>query len=318
MMSFGFETRGEDVVKAYSKQIEGKTIVITGASAKGLGAHAATTLAAGKPEHIVLLARSASKVQSVIDEITKITSDTKAFFIPVSLDDLDSVRKAAAEIVKQLGGDSAKIDVLVNNAGIMAVPYSKSKQGYEAQFATNHLGHFLLTQRLMPYIKAAGKHARVINLTSDGYKIGPFRPDDVNFDDGKAYNPWSGYAQSKTANILFSRGLALRGITSFAVHPGVIFGTNLANGLDHSIFNSLDEVSRQNTGEGFVMEKPKTIEQGVATTIVAAFAPEIANQSGSYLADCQLSDVKAHAKDPEAVQKLWELSEQFVGERFAP
>jgi NAD(P)-dependent dehydrogenase (short-subunit alcohol dehydrogenase family) len=290
--------------------------VITGASANGLGAQTALDLARAKPANLILLARDASKVQPVLDQIGAISPSTKASFVPIHLDDLDSVRAAAARVSEQLptGG---KIDVLINNAGIMAVPYATTKLGVESQLATNHLGHFVLTQKLISLIKATGPGARVVNLSSSGYRISPFRPDDINFDDGKAYHPLSGYGQSKTANILFTKGLAKRGILSFAVHPGLIISTHLADGLDLSIFGSIDEVTKKNTGRAFgSMDQPKTIEQGDATTLVAAFDPSIADASGGYLADLQLSDVLEHAKDETAIDKLWEVSENLVGEEF--
>lgn len=288
--------------------------MITGASADGLGAQTALDLAKANPGHLLLLARSAAKVQPVIDEIAKLSSTTKTSFVSISLDDLESVRSAAAEVASQL--PSGKIDILINNAGIMAVPFAKTKLGVESQFATNHLGHFVLTQHLTPYIRAAGKEARVINLTSDGYCICPFRPDNINFGNGKSYHPFSAYGQSKTANILFTKGLAKRGISSFAVHPGVIFSTSLAKSLDMSLLDTIDEVAKQNTGQAFTIGEAKNIEQGVATTIRAATDPEIAEDSGSYMVDCQVEDVREYAKDKEMVEKLWALSEQLVGEKF--
>lgn len=250
----------------------------------------------------------------MIDEIAKLSSTTKTSFVSISLDDLESVRSAAAEVASQL--PSGKMGILINNAGIMAVPFAKTKLGAESQFATNHLGHFVLTQQLTPYIRAAGKEARVINLTSDGYCICPFRPDNINFDDGKSYHPFSAYGQSKTANILFTKALAKRGITSFAVHPGVIFSTSLAKSLDMSLLDTIDEVAKQNTGQALTIGEAKNIEQGVATTIRAVIDPEIAKDSGSYMVDCQVEDVREYAKDEEMVEKLWALSEQLVGEKF--
>lgn len=288
--------------------------MVTGASAKGLGAQTALDLAKANPAQVLLLARSASKVQPVIDEIAKTSPSTKTSFVPISLDDLDNVRTAATDVSSQLA--NGKIDILINNAGIMAVPYAKTTLGLESQFATNHLGHFVLTQKLMPYISAAGKSARIVNLTSDAYSISPFRPDDINFDDGKCYDRLSGYGQSKTANILFTKGLAKRGVTSFAVHPGVIFSTGLARDLDLSVFDTADEIAKRNTGQGFVMERPKNIDQGVATTIRAAIDPEIVGDSGSYMADCQVVDVSEYAKDESLVEKLWEISEKLTGEKF--
>lgn len=292
-------------------------MVLTGASVNGLGAHTAIALAKSQPPPacFILLARSISKVQPVIDTIKSISPSTEATFVSVSLDDLASVRKAAEDTLSKLGGDG-KIDFLINNAGIMAAPFGKSKDGIENQFATNHLGHFQLTKILYPAIKAAGPEARIVNLTSIGYKVGPFRPDDYNFGDGSNYDEWSGYGQSKTANILFTKGLAARGLVSFAVHPGTIMTTNLSAGMDMSLFGKIDEASRKNTGQGFEIDAEKSVEQGVATTIVAAIDPRIVSQSGSYMANCQIEDVSDYAKDPTQVQKLWDLSEKLIGEKF--
>lgn len=276
--------------------------MITGTSAGGLGAQTAIEIAAASPATIVLLARSLAKVQPVIDTIAKRSPNTKAIFVSIELDSQASVRKAADEINSQVD----KIDLLINNAGIMAVPFRLTSDGLESQFATNHIGHFLLTKLLMPRILAAGKDARVVNLTSDGYSIGPFRPTDYNFSNGSAYDPLSGYGQSKTANILFTKSLAQRGITSFAVHPGVIFGTNLSAGMeDQSVFDSLDEITRKNTGHGFKMGQPKSIEQGVATTLVAALDPNIVGESGSYMVDCVIAEpVDEYARDPKMIKAL--------------
>lgn len=293
-------------------------VLVTGASAKGLGAYTALALATSRPPpaRIVLLARSASKVQPVIDQIATIAPTTKASFVSISLDDLDSVRTAANDITTLLGTDG-KIDILINNAGIMAHPFTLTKQGFESQFGVNHIGHFLLTLRLMPLFKRAGTDARIVNVSSDGYKICPFRPSVIssNYNNGADYDVWSGYGQSKTANILFSKGLAKRGVTSFSLHPGVIMDTSLSEGLDKSAFNDISDITKKNTGKEFVMDKPKSLEQGVATSCVAAVA-DIAGPSGSFLTDCQPIEVSEYASDEAMVEKLWEMSEQMVGEKF--
>jgi NAD(P)-dependent dehydrogenase (short-subunit alcohol dehydrogenase family) len=160
-------------------------------------------------------------VTPVIEKIQKLNSAIKVSFVRIELDDFDSVRKAADAV----NGLVTKVDILINNAGVMAIPnFTTNKNGIESQFATNHLGHFLLTALIFPKILAAGKGARIVNLTSDGYMIGPCRFEDYNFQDGAEYDGWSAYGQAKTANILFTRQLstkiASRGIFSFAVHPG--------------------------------------------------------------------------------------------------
>ena len=197
------------------------SVLITGASNGGLGSEAALSLAHANPAHLLLTARSENKVTPIIQKIQQINPSIRATFVQVELDDFDSVRRAAGHVNSQI----TVLDILINNAGIMAVQkFTKNKNGIESQFATNHLGHFLLTALLFPTILAAGRGARIINLTSDGFQIEKFRPDDYNFQDGEAYDPWSAYGQSKTANILFTRYLGAkltdRGIASFAVHPG--------------------------------------------------------------------------------------------------
>lgn len=169
----------------------------------------------------------------------------------------------------------------------------------------------------MPLIKRAGSDARIVNVASDGYRICPFRPADIssNYNNGADYDIWSGYGQSKTANILFSKGLARRGITSFSLHPGVIMDTSLGDGLDKSTFNDIDSITKKNTGKGFVMDEPKSVEQGVATSCFAAVG-DVAGPNGSFLTNCQPLEVWEHASDETLAEKLWEMSEQMVGEKF--
>lgn len=279
-----------------------------------MGAGYAITLAPARPRQIILLARTAAKVQPVIDQIKSISPQTEASFVSVSLDDIDSAKIAAREVSKVL--IDGKLDVLINNAGIMAVPYSETKQGVESQFGTNHIGHFALTQGLISNIAAAGPEARVINITSDGYKIAKFKPESYNFDDGKTYDPFSGYGQSKTANILFTRGLASRGITSFAVHPGVIFGTALGTHLEMDDFAKIEPIAKRNTGQSFSIGDAKSAEQGVSTGLRAALDPGLVGANGSYLADGQVEELRDYAKDPAVVEKLWSISEELIGERF--
>lgn len=321
MKTFTRENTGLEVVNEFADRVEGKTIVITGASDKGLGAETAVSLAHANPAHLILLARSQTRVDPVITRIKTIDPNIKTTFVPVSLDDFDSVRTAAATI----SGLVDKIDILINNAGIMNVPkYTTNKDGIELQFATNHLGHFVFTKHLLPKILAAGAGARIINLTSLGHKLGPVRFDDYNFSNGAEYDGWSGYGQAKTANILFSVALAdkLRDkkIASFAVHPGGIYGTNLAAHISNfeDEFDAIQRAAIKNTGRHFPIDQdpPKSIEQGVSTTLIAALDPRIESQSGSYLADAHIEPAYEYASDKGNAERLWTLSEKLVGEKF--
>ncbi|KAI9877666.1 MAG: Dehydrogenase reductase SDR member 13, partial [Watsoniomyces obsoletus] len=231
-----------------------------------------------------------AKVAPVIAKVRDLNPSIKADFIPIQLDDFDSVRKAAAQVNSLV----TKLHVVINNAGVMAVTnYTTNKNNIESQFVTNHLGHFLLTALLFSKTEAAGQGARIINLSSHGHRAGPFRGDDYNFNAGADYNPWSGYGQAKTANILFSRQLATRlanrGIQSFAVHPGTIHGTTIGTHIPDlaESFADLYAVALRNTGEEFgEMDPPKSKQQGAATTLVTALDPSIADRTGTYWKDC--------------------------------
>jgi NAD(P)-dependent dehydrogenase (short-subunit alcohol dehydrogenase family) len=259
----------------------------------------------------------------VIARIQEIDPNIKVSFVSVTLDDFDSVRAAAAEV----NGKISKLHYLINNAGVMAIQqFTKNKNGIEMQFATNHLGHFLLTKLLFDKILAAGPGARIVNLTSLGHKLSPVWFDDYNFGDGKKYDTfgWVGYGQSKTANILFSLYLANklreRGIQSFGVHPGAIFETNLGTHLSdvQEALAACEAVAQENTGRHFPFEGevPKSMAQGISTTLVAALDPRIEAQSGMYMTDCQPQKTYEYAEDMEGAEKLWKLSEKLVGEKF--
>lgn len=314
---FNRETTGAEVVEACQDQVTGRTFAITGASDGSIGGEAALALARGRPAHIILLARSESKVNPVIEKLKAVDSKIKTTFVAIQLDDFDSVRTAA----KQVNDAATKIDVLINCAGIMAVPeFTTNKHGIESQFATNHLGHFLLTALVFDRIAAAGRGARTINVTSDGYQLGPCRFEDYNFNEGRDYHAWTGYGQSKTANILFTRHLASkladRGILSLTIHPGVILETSLGRTTTPELFDSLNEISLKATGQPFQMGKPKTLGQGTSTLLVAALDPRLDSQSGSYLEDCTVHPIRDYAASLDNAQRLWTLSEQLVAQKF--
>lgn len=267
---------------------------------------------------MILLARSLEKVKPVIEQINQIDSNIKAYFVPIELDKLSSVTSAAEEI--KANPSIKQIDLMINNAGIMGTPYRKNDAGIESQFATNHIGHFYLTMYLQSLIASASKGARIVNLSSDGYKISGFRFDDYNFSDGSTYDPWTAYGQSKTANILFTRQLARKlashNVQSFSVHPGVIFDTSLGNHLDHSEFGDIPAIAEKNTGETFEMGQPKSSQQGVSTTLVAALDPDISGDSGSYLTDCHVEPLRDYASSDENAEELWQLSEKLAGKSW--
>lgn len=223
--------------------IAGKTILTTGVTQGGLGSTFVELVAQYKPHLLILAGRSANKVQATVD---KIKANPRSSDIPVKVLELDlasqkSVRKAAETVLSW--SDVDHIDVLVNSAGIMAGPYKTTQEGIESQFGSNHIGHFLFTNLLLPKILVSPS-PRVVNVSSDGHRFGGVRFDDWNFQNGKVYEQWEAYGQSKTANILFSRALAeklgAKGLRSYSLHPGVVFGTSLApHGLSDEDLASL-------------------------------------------------------------------------------
>ncbi|RDW60704.1 hypothetical protein BP6252_12087 [Coleophoma cylindrospora] len=315
-MVFGWETSGDEVVATYSESVKGKTFAITGASAGGLGAQTAIYLAAAKPAEIILLGRTESKSTSVITELNRIDPEIHTRFITLDLASFDSIRQAATE----LNASVTKLDILINNAGIMGLEkYTLTQNGLEAQFGANHIGHFLFTNLIMPKILAAGPGARVVNLASNGHWVGDWRGEDYNFHDGAAYDAWEAYGQSKTANILFAKSLAAKGVLAYSLHPGMI-QTNLGNDVDPGVWPG---VFAMFAAHGYPADEGnltrfKTLPQGVATTLTAALSPEIVKDSGAYLVDSNVSSslIARHATDMARAEALWKQSEEIVGERF--
>lgn len=314
MRQFDANSATNDVIDGIS--LTGKTAVITGASS-GLGIETSRSLAAAGAR-VLMLARDNEKLQEAAQSIRDAHPQAELDTGVMDLADLDNVRSASQDIVKK----HPKIDLLINNAGVMASPLLRTSQGFEMQFGTNHLGHFLFTCLLAPALRA-GAPARVVSLSSAGHKFANFSFDDPGYLE-REYDKWQAYGESKTANALFAVGLDKRlgenGVRVFAVHPGVIM-TNLARHMDQDDFEKLSAKSPSGEALSF-----KTLEQGAATSVWAATAPELADKGGIYLENCQIaqpavqgssSGVESYAIDETAAERLWALSEELVGQSFA-
>jgi NAD(P)-dependent dehydrogenase (short-subunit alcohol dehydrogenase family) len=295
--------------------LTGKRIVVTGA-ASGIGVETARALARAGAD-VTLAVRDLTAGREVADKINTESGAQRATVASLELADQDSIRAFA-----QAWGDTP-LDVLINNAGVMASPLNRTADGWESQFATNHLGHFALANRLRPALAAAGT-ARVVSVSSRGHMFSPVVFDDINFTE-REYDPWLAYGQSKTANILFAVGLTQRwaddGITANALHPGAIV-TPLMRHLSPDTSDQLIERYRAEF---------KTPEQGAATSVLLATSPLLDGVGGRYFEDCNEAEpnhgpysrrtpdqqpptgVAAYALDPEAAARLWELSERAVG-----
>ncbi|KAH8551413.1 short-chain dehydrogenase [Umbelopsis sp. PMI_123] len=311
---FTDQTTAEEVADALSYNIRGKTVLITGATWGGLGAEAARVIAKHDPKLIILACRKEESIQEVIDKIKQESPDTPLRGLVLDLASLKSVRKAA----KEVNNFREPIDVLINNAGVMATPYFKTEDGFEGQLGINHLGPFEFTNLIMDRILASKTGTpRIVNVSSSVHWLSPIRYDDPGFSNGKAYNNFHAYGQSKTANILFSKELSRRyksqGLVAFSLHPGGVH-TNLLRHFD--IAQVLQEGVTDWKGNSFDLTavKWKSLEVGAATHIVAAFDPSIVDQNGSYLEDAQVNNQLARPDtlDEENAIKLWNFSEQLL------
>lgn len=320
MVTFGADTTGADVVEALKDFVDGKTFVITGASEGGYGSETAISLANANPKNIILLARTESKVIPVIEEITNRNPAISVYFVGIDFLDNGSVREAAENI----RAITDKIDVLINNAGIMAVRnYGLSKDGIESQFAANYVGHFLLTNLLIKEILAAGNRASIVNVSSLGYQLGEVNLDDPNFKEGKTYNPWHAYGQSKTANILFTYGLAKRlegkGLAVFALQPGVCMNTKLCVNSkvdDDLLMEAYKMAIERNEGKPLPPQETVTLQQGAGRILVPALDQSLQGTSPCFLDENRVVGVRGYATDTENVEKLWSLSEKLVRQTF--
>ena len=320
--SLGPTTTATDVLDGVDRA--DRRFVVTGASS-GLGEESTRALTAGGAS-VTMLARNESKLAEAVGRVRAAVPDATISTGIVDLASFDSIRAFAGTYL----ADHGPIDVLMNNAGVMACPQSETVDGFEMQFGTNHLGHFLLTALLFPAV-TAGEAPRVVNLTSAGHTTSDVDLDDIGFE-RTPYDPWLAYGRSKTANALFSRGLAQRygdvGLLSFAVHPGGIV-TDLGRHLTEELMAQMMERSAARAAEWDDGERMqfKTVEAGAATQVWAAVAPGLGEHNGAYLADCQLgleggnpnkTGFSSHILDDTNTERLWTISEDLVGEAFPP
>ncbi|ANB12495.1 Env9p [Sugiyamaella lignohabitans] len=319
-MTFDNQTTSEQVGAEFADNIKGKTVIVTGATWGGLGAHTALTIARHGAERVIIAGRKASSLEETIAKIKEEVPSANVTPLVFDLASLKTVRAAADKINSD--HDIKHIDVLINNAAVMACPFSKTEDGFENQFGSNHLGHFLFTTLIINKILAS-KYPRIVNVSSQGHRFSPIRFDDVNFSNGEKYGSFQAYGQSKTANILFTRELnrryASKGLVTFSLHPGVI-STNLSRHIDFENLLSSNEVDYQGNPcfQREYLEKIvyKTISQGASTTLVAAFDPAIVKSSGSYMSDCVINEdlCLPFAKDMDSAERLWTLSEKLVAQ----
>jgi NAD(P)-dependent dehydrogenase (short-subunit alcohol dehydrogenase family) len=295
---FTAESTAADVMDGI--ELTGRRVIVTG-GASGIGVETARALAHAGAE-VTLAVRDLDAGRRTADDITASTGNKQIMVAPLDLADQASVASFTA-------GWDGPLHILVNNAGVMASPEMRTPEGWELQFATNHLGHFALATGLHRALAAAGG-ARVVSVSSSAHLRSPVVFDDIHFRD-RAYEPWAAYGQSKTANVLFAVEAAKRwaadGVTVNALMPGGI-KTNLQRYVSEEELDRLRAAARATW---------KTPEQGAATSVLVAASPLLEGVGGRYFEDCEEAlpyepggrrGVAAYALDPEAAARLWQVS----------
>lgn len=312
---FGCHSTTNEILE--EADLTGKTVLITGGSS-GLGKETARALAS-KGANVTIAAPGISKLEEAASEIEQLT-DAK---IEIGLLELDKPESIKA-FVKAWSENHKKLDILVNNAGVLANKLMRTKDRWELQFAVNHLGHFLLTNLLLPALKEAN-NARVVNLSTSGHRVVPANLDDLNYENSE-FDPVMAYSASKTAVLWFSNEFDRRhksdGIRSYALHPGAVSGTGLLNQKTDEQKQASIEFFRK---KGILVN----VEQGAATSCWAATSEELEGKGGVYLQGCNIVTTLGDPNDPTDLhgygphsfdevseKRLWKISNELLNTNF--
>jgi NAD(P)-dependent dehydrogenase (short-subunit alcohol dehydrogenase family) len=317
--TFGAESTADEVLEGID--LSGKRILVTGVSA-GLGVETARALVAHGAT-VVGTARDLTKARHALAEkFPQQPGDPPVDLVEADLASLASVRKAASDLLTR----AKPFDAIVANAGVMACPQGKTQDGFETQFGTNHLGHFVFVNRLVPLLKPG---ARIVMLSSAGHQLSDVDLEDPNFE-RTPYKPFAAYGRSKTANILYAVALDSRlkgrGVRATSLHPGGI-QTELGRHLTPELMEQIRARLSLNTGNNQAPAfRFKTVPQGAATTAWAGFVASSDAVGGRYCEDCHVCNVnddptsrvgvRSYAIDPAHANDLWRKSEEMVDERF--
>jgi len=324
---FGAASTAADVLRGVD--LSGKVAIVTGGYS-GIGLETARALRSAGAE-VVVPARDRAKAEAALAAVPGARLEAMDLMDPASID----------AFAGRFLASGRPLHILVNSAGIMAAPLVRDARGYESQFATNHLGHFQLGVRLLPALRKANG-ARVVSVSSWGHRYSPVVLDDPSFE-RRAYNPWSAYGQSKTANILFAVALDARakadGVRAFSLHPGTIVGTDLKRYVPEADLRKAGVIDEQGQPIFDPSRGLKTAEQGAATSVWCATSPRLAGMGGVYCENCDIAPpvpepdkadtgessndtrlrvgsrpmgVFPYAVDPEIAERLWSLSERLV------
>ena len=317
--AFGATSTTDEVLEGVN--LSGKRVLVTGVSA-GLGVETARALASHGAE-VVGAARDLSKAQNATQQVrAQAALGGSLTIIQLDLASLASVRRCADGLLTA----AKPFDLIIANAGVMACPKGTTADGFETQFGTNHLGHFVLVNRIASLLKSG---ARLVNLSSAGHRYSDVDLEDPNFEHSQ-YTEFVAYGRSKTANVLFAvefdRRHKARGVRATAVHPGAI-ETELGRHMTAEVRDNLIANINASQPKGAPPFSWKSIPQGAATSVWAACVADAEAVGGRYCEDCHVAGivstpairggVQPYALDPKRAQALWQKSEQLVGERFS-
>ncbi|MGY6627869.1 MAG: oxidoreductase [Oceanicaulis sp.] len=303
---FGARTTAAQVINGHD--LTGRTTLVTGGYS-GIGLETVRALA-GAGARVLVPARDPARAKAALDGLGQVE------VLALDLADPASAAACAGDVRER----TPMLDLLICNAGIMACPEQRTPSGRELQFATNHLGHFALANALSD-LMAGRPGARLVMLSSVAHMVSPVDFDDPDFTT-RAYEKWTAYGQSKTANALFALGFNARhagqGVEAFSVHPGGIM-TGLQRDMDEAEMRALGWIE----ADGSVNARFKSVEQGAATTVWAAVSPLLAGRGGAYCEDCNIAEpaqergwsgVRPYAVDRDGAERLWTLSERLLAE----
>jgi len=321
---FGATSTADEVLSGVN--LQGKRVLVTGVSA-GIGVETARALAA-HGAHVVGAARDLTKAEAATAQVRRDAAQNQGSFQLVELDlaNLKSVRNCAEELIAK----GEPFDLVIANAGVMATPFGHTTDGFETQFGTNHLGHFVLVNRIALLMRAG---SRLVNVSSSGHRYANVDLDDPNFE-RTSYEPFVAYGRSKTANILFAVAFderhRERGVRAAAVHPGGI-QTELGRHLDPTRIQAIiEQLNNQLAADGKAPFQWKTIPQGAATSVWAGVVAPADAVGGKYCENCHVGrvvpddvtisaiseGVRGYALDSTTAAALWKKSEEMVGESF--
>ena len=317
--TFGATSTTDEVLEGVD--LRGKRVLVTGVSA-GLGVETARTLAAHGAQ-VVGFARDLNKARAATEQVRAQAANGGGLeLVELDLASLASVRACADALVAA----GNPFDLIIANAGVMACPKGETADGFETQFGTNHLGHFVLVNRIASLLKSG---SRLVNLASSGHRFSDVDLEDPNFEH-TPYAEFVAYGRSKTANILFAvefdRRHKARGVRATAAHPGGI-RTELGRHMKPEVVQQLiDQINAANSGAGQPAFSWKTIPQGAATSVWCGVVASAEEVGGRYCEDCHVAEivegddvrrgVRAYALDADHAKALWAKSEEMVGERF--